>query len=68
MRQKNLRFLWNMLINMVEISKRTYKRNGLEIIVNSDGILWLNEKHVEEELDYGNLRVTTVNYLLEHKK
>ena len=30
---------------MVDISRKTYERNGVETIVNSDGTLWLNKKH-----------------------
>ena len=33
---------------MVDISKKTYERNGIEPIVDYDGISWLNEKHIEE--------------------
>ena len=29
---------------MVDISRKTYERNGVETI-DCDGILWLNEKH-----------------------
>ena len=29
-------------INMVNISKKVYERNGMETIVDNDGILWLN--------------------------
>ena len=29
---------------MVNISRKTYERNGVETIVDSDGILRLNEK------------------------
>ena len=36
---------------MIYISRKTYERNGIETIVDNDGILWLNEKHTEEELD-----------------
>ena len=36
--------------NMVRISRKTYKRNDIETIVDKDGILWLNEKHTEERL------------------
>ena len=46
---------------MVDISRKTYERNGVEPIVDSDGILWLNEKHIEEGLDHKKLRKTTVN-------
>ena len=37
---------------MVDISRETYERNGVEVIVDSDAILWLNEKYIEEELGY----------------
>ena len=33
----------------------------MEIIVDSDGILWLNEKHIEEMLDQKQLWMTTEN-------
>ena len=29
---------------MVHISRETYERNGIETIVDNDGILWLNKK------------------------
>ena len=37
---------------MVGISRKTYKRNLLEEIVDSNGILLLNERHIEEGLDH----------------
>ena len=36
-------------INLVDVSRKTYERNGIETI-DSNGILLLNEKHVEDEL------------------
>ena len=33
------------LYNMIDISGKRYGRNGIETIVDNDGILWLNEKH-----------------------
>ena len=53
---------------MVDIRRETYKKNGLETIVDNDGILWLNEKHMEEELDHKNLRAITLKYLSNHRK
>ena len=47
---------------MVDKSRETYERNGVEIIVDSDGILWLNKKHIEEGLNHENQRVTTVKH------
>ena len=32
---------------MVDISRKTYERKDAEVIVDIDGILWLNEKHIE---------------------
>ena len=32
---------------MVDINRKTYERNGIETIVDNDGISWLNEKHIE---------------------
>ena len=29
---------------MVDISRETYERNGIETIADNDGISWLNEK------------------------
>ena len=39
---------------MVDISRKTYERNGIETIVDDDGILWLNEEQIEERLDHKN--------------
>ena len=41
---------------MVDISRKTYVRNGIEAIADNDGILWLNERHIEEGLNHKNLR------------
>ena len=41
---------------MVDIIRKTYERNGIEILVDNDEILWLNEKHIEEGLDHKNLQ------------
>ena len=53
---------------MVDINRKTYKRNGVETIVDSNGILWVNEKHIEEGLDHKNLWLTTVKYLSGSRK
>ena len=39
---------------MVDMSRKTYERNGIETIIDNDGIFWLNEKHIEEGLDHKN--------------
>ena len=33
-------------VNIVDISKETYKRKSAETILDNDGRLWLNEKHI----------------------
>ena len=52
---------------MVDISREAYEREGVDTIVDSDGRLWLNAKHIEG-LDHKNLQVTTVKYLSDHRK
>ena len=34
------------------MSREPYERNGIEAIMDNNGILWLNEKHIEEGLDH----------------
>ena len=50
---------------MVDISRKTYERNSVEIVVDSYGIFWLNEKY--EGLDH-NLLMTIVKYLSDNRK
>ena len=52
---------------MVDISKKTFKSSDIEVIVNGIGMLWLNEKHVEEKLGHQNLPVIT-NNMTQYKK
>ena len=40
---------------MVNISREMSERNAIEAIVDNDGILRLNEKHIEEGLDHKHL-------------
>ena len=53
---------------MVDVSKKTYENNDIEVIVGGIGTLWLNEKHVEEKLGHKNLPVTTNKYDSVHRK
>ena len=53
---------------MVDVRRKTDESNGIEKIVNNDGILWLNEKHIEEGLDHKNLREITTKYSPNHRK
>ena len=49
-------------INMVDISRKTYERNGIEAIVDNDGILWLNKKHIKEQLDHEHMWTIPLKY------
>ena len=53
---------------MVDVSKKTYENNDIEVIVGGIGTLWLNEKHVEEKLGHKNLPVITNKYDPVYKK
>ena len=71
MKKKILKILWNIKIILyknVDINRKKYERNGIETIVNSDGILWLNEKHIEERLDHKHLLEITTKYNSNHRK
>ena len=47
--KKFRRFCEIQYIKIVDISRKTYERNGLETIADNDGILWFNEKRIEED-------------------
>ena len=53
---------------MVRISRKTYKRNDIETIVDKDGILRLHEKYTEERLDHKNWQEITIKYYSDHTK
>ena len=63
---------WNIwrthYINMVDKGRKLYERNGRKTIVDNDGILWFNEKYIEEGLDYKNLREIARKYNSNHRK
>ena len=52
-------------IKTVDISRKTYRKNSIETIV--DEILRLNEKHMKEGLDHKNLWEIITKYKLEEK-
>ena len=47
---------------MVDISRETYERNGIEAIVDNDGILRLNKKHIKEQFDHEHMRIIRLKY------
>ena len=49
-------------------TKQTCKNNDIEVIIHDNGLLWLNEKHVEEKLDRKNLRANTGKSPSEYRK
>ena len=53
---------------MVDIRQKTYEINGIKAIVDNYGILWLNEKHIEDGLDHKNLREITTKYHSDHRQ
>ena len=52
---------------MIDICRKTYERNDMETIVDNDGILGLNEKHIEG-LDHKHLGGITTKYHSDHRK
>ena len=65
---KILQLLWNILYKYGWYQQKTYKRNGTETIADNDRILWINQKHIEKELDHKYLREFTIKYLSDHRK
>ena len=53
---------------MVNINKETYENNGIEVITDKFGKLWLNERHVQQQLGLKNLPALTNEYDEEYKK
>ena len=57
---------WNICgthyINMINLSRETCERNGIETIVDNDGILPLNEKNIDGQLGHKNLQEITIKY------
>ena len=45
---------------MVGISRKTYQKNAVETVLDSDGIFLLNEKHTKEGLSHKNLCENTI--------
>ena len=46
---------------MIKISAETWGKNGVEVIV-FNGKKWLNEKHIETQLEQSNLAAVTLQY------
>ena len=55
-------------MNMINISRNTYERIDIETTVDNDGIVWLNETHIEEELGLKNLQEIKAKHHSNHRK
>ena len=64
---KTINFFFNMY-KMFKISAKTYEKNDVEVIVDDNGTLWRNEKHIEGKLGHKNLTVITNKYDPIYKK
>ena len=53
---------------MVDINKETYENNGIGVIADTFSKLWLNERHVQQQLGLKNLPALTNKYDEEYKK
>ena len=53
---------------MANITKEKYENNGIEVITDEFGKLWLNERHVQEQLGLKNLPALTNKYPEKYKK
>ena len=53
---------------MAAITKETYENNGIEVITDKIGELWLNERHIQKQLGLKNLPALTNKYDKKYKK
>ena len=51
---------------MANITRETYEANGIEVIADKLGKLWLNERHAEKKLGHKNLPALTNQYPKEY--
>ena len=52
---------------MVNVTKETYENNDIEVITDNLNRLWLNEKHIDEQLGLKNISSITNKYNKEYK-
>ena len=53
---------------MANITKETYEANGIEVIADEFGKLWLSERHAQKQLGLKNLPARTNRYDKKYKK
>ena len=56
------------MYKMANITKDTYEAHGIEVIAGKFGKLWLNERHVQKQLELKKLPARTNIYEKEYKK
>ena len=56
------------MYKMVNITKKTYENNEIEVITDKFGQLWVNERHVQKQLGLKNLSALTNKYVKKYKK
>ena len=61
-------FFFLCIYKMVNITKEKYETNGIEVITDQIGELWLNEWHVQQQLGRKNLTSLTKKYDEKYKK
>ena len=47
---------------LIDIIKETFENNDIEVIIDGVNTLWLNKKHIEEQLGHNNLPEITNKY------
>ena len=52
---------------MAAITKETYENNGIAVITDEFDQWWLNERHVQKQLELKNLPALTNKYDKEYK-
>ena len=52
---------------MVGITRKTWERNGVEVIV-SNGKKWLKKTNIKDQLKHSNLAAVTLQYSSELRK
>ena len=53
---------------MIDITKETLENNDIDVIIDGVNTLWLNEKHIEEQLGHKNLPAITSKHDKIYKK
>ena len=51
------------MYKMVDISKKAYENNDIEVIVDGVGMLWLNEKHIKKSQVIKTYQSTQTNMI-----